>query len=48
MSEGERGDVIRRNQRERVDREIRGERERESEEGRHLEGSGHTCHIPFI
>lgn len=23
-------------------------RERESEEGRHLEGSGHTCHIPFI
>lgn len=31
----------------RVDREMHGERE-SKEESRHLEGSGHTCHIPFI
>lgn len=35
--------------RERVDREIHRERKKkEREERRHLEGSGHTCHIPFI
>ena len=31
---------------ERVDIERHTEKGRE--EGRHLEGSGHTCHIPFI
>lgn len=31
---------------ERVDRKT--EKESDGEEGRHLEGSGHTCHFPFI